>query len=305
MSFNVTILGSSSALPTSSRFPSAHVLNAHERLFLIDCGEGTQVQLRRFKQKLSRIDSIFISHVHGDHTLGIFGLISTLNLLGRKNELKIYAHASFEPVLKFNLNFFANDITFPINFITLKTRERGVIYSDPKIEVEAFPLKHRIPSTGFIFREKPKELNIKKELIEKYSISFKEIVLIKKGADLTLPNGEIIPNSNLTAEAVKPVSYAYCSDTMYSDSVAKSVTGVDVLYHEATFAHSLAQLAKATGHSTALQAAKIAAKAEVGKLIIGHFSSRYKHPEVLLSEARTVFPETYLAEDGLTFNIRK
>ncbi len=305
MPFTVTILGSSSALPTSTRFPSAHVLNAHERLFLIDCGEGTQVQLRRFKQKLSRVDSIFISHVHGDHTLGIFGLISTLNLLGRKNELNIYAHAAFEPVLKFNLNFFANEISFPINFNILKTRERGVIFTDSKIEVEAFPLKHRIPSTGFIFREQPKELNIKKELIEKYTISFKDIVLIKKGADLTLPSGEVIPNSNLTAEAAKPVSYAYCSDTMYSESVAESVKNIDVLYHEATFAHSLAQLAKATGHSTALQAAKIAAKAGVGKLIIGHFSSRYKHPEVLLNEARTIFPETYLAEDGLTISIRK
>lgn len=304
MPFTATILGSSSALPTSTRFPSAHVLNAHERLFLIDCGEGTQVQLRRFKQKLSRIDSVFISHVHGDHTLGIFGLISTLNLLGRKNELKIYAHAAFEPVLKFNLNFFANDISFPINFITLKTRERGVIYSDPKIEVQAFPLKHRIPATGFIFREQQKELNIKKELIERHSISFKDIVLIKKGADLTLPNGEVMPNCKLTEEPIKPVSYAYCSDTMYSESVAESVKNVDVLYHEATFAHSLAQLAKATGHSTALQAAKIAAKADVGKLIIGHLSSRYKHPEVLLNEARTIFPETYLAEDGLTVSIR-
>lgn len=303
MSFSVTVLGSSSALPTSTRFPSAHVLNAHERLFLIDCGEGTQIQLRRFKFRLARLNHIFISHLHGDHVLGLFGLISTLNLLGRKHELHIYAHEAIDPILQANINFFINDIAFPLTLHPLKTRQRGIIHSDKHIEVEVFPLKHRIPSLGYIFRETPREPNIRKDLVEKYAISIADILRIKRGEDYILPNGSIIPNRELTFNHHLPRSYAYCSDTMYTETIAERVQGVDLLYHEATFALSEAKLARATGHSTAQQAAQVALKANVKKLLIGHFSSRYKKPESLLSEARTIFPETYLAEDGLTIQI--
>lgn len=303
MPFSVTILGSSSALPTSTRFPSAHVLNAHERLFLIDCAEGTQVQLRKFRCKLSRINHIFISHLHGDHTLGLVGLISTFNLLGRKNELHIFAHEPLEPILNVNLNFFVNDLGFPINFHPIKTRQKGLLYSDHDIDVEVFPLKHRIPSSGFLFREKPKDPNIRKELVSKFNISIGDIVRIKGGEDLVLPNGDVIPNNELTFNATTPRSYAYCSDTMFFDSLAERVSGVDLLYHEATFGNRMEKLARQTGHSTAKQAAITAFNANAGKLVIGHFSSRYKNVEVLLNEAREIFPETYLAEDGLIFNV--
>ena len=303
MTFSVTVLGSSSALPTSQRFPSAHVLNAHERLFLIDCAEGTQIQLRRFGLKLSRIDNIFISHLHGDHVLGLVGLISTLNLLGRKNTLTIYAHAALQPILLQNLSFFVNDIQFTLEFRALDTKRNKVIFDDGKIIVESIPLKHRIASTGFIFREAEKQLNIKKEMIAQHDISLSEIFKIKKGADFIANSGRVIPNSELTFKASLPRSYAYCSDTKYFEKLADYVRGVDLLYHEATFGNDMLTMAKKTGHSTAEQAAMIAKSASVGKLMIGHFSSRYKSITNLLHEARSVFPNTVAANDGDTHTI--
>jgi ribonuclease Z len=303
VTFSVTILGSSSALPTSTRFPSAHVLNVHERLFLIDCAEGTQIQLRRYKQKMSRIEAVFISHLHGDHVLGLVGLISTLNLLGRKSELNIYAHAPLQPILNQNISFFVNDLQFPLHFHALDSKRKKVIFSDDKLTVESIPLKHRIASTGFIFRETPKLPNIKKDLIDYYSIPLSEIVKIKQGADFITPKGETIPNSVLTYKASPPRSYAFCSDTQFAEKISGMVEGVDLLYHEATFGNDLIKMAKGTGHSTAAQAATIAKTAKVKKLIIGHFSSRYKDITPLLSEARQIFPETIAAEDGLCIEI--
>lgn len=285
-------------MPTSNRFPSAHALNVHERLFLVDCAEGTQMQLRKFRLKLSRLDHIFISHLHGDHTLGLVGLISTLNLLGRKNELYIHAHASLEGILKPNVDFFVNDLNFPLRFMHLDSKRHKTILCDKNITVESFPLKHRIASNGFLFRETEKVSNIRKDMIEKYSIPLAQIVRIKQGDDFITPDGTTIPNADLTYTSSKPRSYAFCSDTSYTEKVIEPVTGVDILYHEATFDSSMAKMAKATGHSTAAQAATIAAKAHVKKLIIGHFSSRYKDVNPLLTEARNIFPETYLAEDG-------
>ncbi len=303
MTFSVTILGSSSALPTSQRFPAAHALNVHERLFLVDCGEGTQIQLRKYKQKISRLEHIFISHLHGDHVLGLVGLISTLNLLGRKTPLTIHAHAPLQPILDQNLKFFVNELKYSIEFRALDTKNRKVIFEDKTLTIEAIPLKHRIPSTGFIFREKPKKPNIRKELIEKYSIPLADIVKIKEGADFISADGRHIPNSDLTFVSSPPRSYAYCSDTKYFDSLAEMVQGVDLLYHEATFSKDMTKMARSTGHSTAEQAAKIAELAGVKKLVIGHFSSRYKDVEVLVNEARKVFAETYAAEEGLEFKI--
>ncbi len=301
MTFAVTILGSSSALPTSKRYPSAHVLNAHERLFLIDCGEGTQMQLRKYKFRLSRINSIFISHVHGDHSLGLFGLISTLNLLGRKQPLTIYAHESLKAILDQFIQFFVNDLLFPLNFIALNPRNHELIYEDDKITVESFPLKHRIASNGFLFKEKPKPPNIKKETIEQYGLTLADIVSIKNGNDYQSPEGSIIPNAELTYTANQPRSYAYCSDTKYFEALSVYVADVDLLYHEATFDQSLEQMAKTTGHSTAHQAAKIARLANAKKLVIGHFSSRYKEITPLLNEAKEIFPETFAANEGEVF----
>ena len=303
MTFSITILGSSSALPTAQRFPSAHVLNARERLFLIYCAEGTQIQLRRYKAKFSRIDSIFISHLHGDHVLGLVGLISTLNLLGRNKELTIYAHAPLEPILRQNINFFVDELMFPIRFISLDTKRSKVIYQQGDIVVESIPLKHRIASNGFIIREIVKYPNIKKELIEKYSIPLAEINRIKQGGDFETPEGRIIPHEVLTYYASLPRSYAYCSDTRFFEKLAPMVEGVDILYHEATFGNDMEKMAKATGHSTAAQAATIAKMAGAKKLIIGHFSSRYKDVSVLVEQARAIFPETYPANDGDVFDI--
>ncbi len=303
MTFSITVLGSSSALPTSNRFPSAHVLNVHERLFLFDCAEGTQIQLRKYKQKLSRLNHIFITHLHGDHVLGLIGLIATLNLLDRKHELNIFAHAPLEPILWQNINFFVNDLKYPIRFWTLDSKRRKTILEHDGYSVESFPLKHRIHSNGFIFRESDKQPNIKKEFVEKFSIPLAEIVRIKQGANFTTPEGIVIPNEELTYISSRPRSFAFLGDTVYLEKVAEIVRGVDLLYHEATFSSEHAKTAKQTGHSTAAQAAKIALQAGVDKLIIGHFSSRYKDVTPLLEEARQVFPETYLAHDGLQIEV--
>ena len=303
MTFSVTILGSSSALPTSTRFPSAHVLNAHERLFLIDCAEGTQMQLRRLHIKMSKINHIFISHLHGDHTLGLVGLISTFNLVGRKSDLHIYANAKLEENLTYNLNFFIEELTFKLIFHAVEQNKHQVIYDDGKIVVESLPLRHRVPATGFLFREKRGLPNIRKELIEKYSLSLAEISSIKNGSDLTLPDGQLIPNNDFTYYSSETRAYAYCSDTLYSERLVGLIRNVDLLYHEATFANDDIKLAKLTGHSTAGQAATIASKSGATKLIIGHFSSRYKNVDLILKEAKEIFENTIAAEDGQVIEV--
>jgi ribonuclease Z len=304
VTFSVTILGSSSALPTSTRFPSAHVLNAHERFFLIDCGEGTQIQLRKLRIKISRINCIFISHIHGDHTLGLVGLISTFSLLGRKSDLHIYAHKEFEDILNRSIDFYIDNLSFKLVFHPLGLK-RELIYEDKSITVESIPLKHRVPTCGFIFREKQQFPNIKKELIEKYNISLKDILKIKNGSDLEVPDSLSIPNSELTYNASIPRSYAYCSDTVFHKQIVKYLKNIDLLYHEATFAENELNLAKQTGHSTAAQAARIAKEAGVKQLLIGHFSSRYKNINLLVDEAKLIFPNTVGVEDGQVFEIQK
>lgn len=303
MTFSVTVLGSSSAMPTSTRFPSAHVLNAHERFFLIDCGEGTQMQLRRMHIKLSKINHIFISHLHGDHTLGLVGLISTFNLIGRKSDLHIYAHKELEKNLLYNINFFIDELNFKIVFHCLAPNRHQVIYDDKRITVESLPLKHRVASTGFLFKEKMALPNIRKELIGKYSLSLAEICAIKNGSDLTTADGVIVPNSDLTYNSSEPRSYAYCSDTVYREKLIEIIKDVDLLYHEATFANEDEKLAKLTGHSTAAQAATIAQKSGAKKLIIGHFSSRYKCISTLVEEAKAIFKNTIGVEDGMVLEI--
>jgi ribonuclease Z len=297
----LTILGSSSALPTSERFPSAHVLNAHERLFLIDCGEGTQMQLRRNRIRFGKINHIFISHLHGDHIFGIYGLLSSLSLMGRKTPLHLYAPANYRRILFSHLADFDIKLSFEIDFVPLSKNEPEQILDDKYLTVFAFPLEHRVPAFGFLFREKPADKNIIKEAIEKYNIPGVRIPSIKKGADYICEDGSVIQNSEITTPPPTQLSYAYCSDTKYFKRLSSFVKEVTLLYHDATFDKSLESLAATTGHSTSADAARTALAAGVGSLIIGHFSSRYKDPAILVEEAREIFPHTFQAVDGKSY----
>jgi ribonuclease Z len=299
----LTILGSSSALPTSERYPSAHVLNAHERLFLIDCGEGTQMQMRKNRIRFGKINHIFLSHLHGDHVFGLYGLLSTFSLMGRKSPLNLYAPESYDHILRSHLNDFDIHLDFEINFIPLSGKDPLLILDDKFITVVSFPLQHRIPCFGFLFREKESERKIIKEYIEKFSIPIVRIRSIKKGGDFVTEKGDVIKNDELTIPPPQPLSYAYCSDTKYFKRLSSYIKGVSMLYHEATFDKSKNELATMTGHSTSRDAATVAAEADAGALIIGHFSARYKDINILVEEARSVFPRTFAAIDGKTYDI--
>jgi ribonuclease Z len=299
----LTILGSSSALPTSERYPSAHVLNAHERLFLIDCGEGTQMQLRKSRIRFGKINHIFISHLHGDHVFGLYGLLSTFSLMGRKNPVHLYAPENYLEILHSHLNDFDIHLGFDIDFVPLSGNDAMQILDDKYLTVTSFPLQHRVPAFGFLFREKKTDRNIIKEKIEEYNIPTVRIPAIKKGEDFITPEGRVIMNEELTLAPTEPLSYAYCSDTRYFGRLASFVKGVSLLYHEATFDKTKDDLAHMTGHSTTIDAAKTALEANVKALIIGHFSARYKKVEILVAEARSVFPRTYAAIDGKSFEV--
>ena len=303
MPMKLTILGSSSALPTSERYPSAHILNVHERLFLIDCGEGTQMQLRKCRIRLGKINNIFISHLHGDHVFGLYGLLSTLSLMGREAPVNLYAPGNFQSMLQGHLRDFDINLNFDIDFTPLKGKDPARIYEDKYLTVTAFPLKHRIEAYGFLFREKPADRNIIKECIDKYEIPVIRIPAIKKGEDFITRDGMVIKNEDITVPPAEPLSYAYCSDTAYFSRLASFVKDVTLLYHEATFDKSLAELAKITCHSTTEDAAKTASKAGAKVLIIGHFSARYKDVSPLVDEAAAIFPRTIGAVDGTTYDI--
>lgn len=299
----MTILGSSSALPTSERFPTAHLLNANERFFLIDCGEGTQMQLRRYRIRLGKINHIFISHIHGDHTFGLFGLISSFSLLGREETLHIYGPEPLEEMLLEHLKYFGKDPGFDLAFHRIQCRRSARIYEDRNVEVHSLPLIHRVPCCGFLFREKPRDRNIIKEKITEYNIPVRQIVAIKQGADLILPDGKVIANAELTLPPRAPRSYAYISDSRPNDELLPLIRNVDILFHEATFLHEHEKLAYETFHSTSFQAADIAKKAAAGRLLIGHFSSRYKKLEEFETEAREIFPDTFAVNDGDVFEV--
>jgi len=301
----LTILGSSSALPTSGRYPSAHVLNAHERLFLIDCGEGTQMQLRKTKIRFAKINHIFISHLHGDHVFGLYGLLSTFSLMGRTSPIHLYAPENYDTILKSHLSDFDINLSFEIDFIPLSGKNPVKILDEKYLTVTSFPLKHRIPAFGFLFREKISDRNMIKECIGKYNIPPVRIAAIKKGGDFITADGRIIKNEDITLPSRDPLSYAYCSDTKYFKRLSSFVREVSVLYHEATFDKTKADLAELTGHSTTIDAAKTALDAHAGSLIIGHFSARYKEIAFLVDEARTIFPQTFPAIDGKTYEIGK
>ena len=286
--FELHILGCGSALPTTRHFPTSQILNVRDKLFMIDCGEGAQLQFRKSRLKFSRLNHIFISHLHGDHCFGLLGLISTLNLLGRTAELHIHSPQGLEELLKPMLDFFNHQMTYPVVFHAFETKEPTLVYEDRSLTVTTIPLRHRMPTCGFLFAEKPRPNHIIREMIDFYQIPVYELNRIKNGADYVTPDGETIPNSRLTRPSDPPRSYAYCSDTLPLASVVEQVRGVDMLFHEATFVEEDAARAKETYHTTASQAASIAREAGVKRLLVGHFSARYDNEELLLEQRNTL-----------------
>lgn len=303
--FELTILGTSSALPTLTRYPTAHVLNVRERFFLIDCGEGTQIQLRKCSIKFSRINHIFISHLHGDHYFGLIGLLSTFALLGRQSDLHIYSHSELPELLKPQLEFLKEESTFNIVWHPLNFKRQQIIVDNEYVRVTSFPVKHRIPCCGFRFDEMPKESNIRKEKIEEYSIPVRAIHRIKKGDNFVTKAGQVIPNAELTFPKHKLRSYAFCTDTAYLPELSEILQNVDLLYHEATYDQTLEKQAEHTFHSTSLQAAMLAKASNAQQLIIGHFSARYKNTDFLVDEAKTVFENTIAAVEGMTISLNQ
>lgn len=301
--FEVNILGCGSALPTTRHNATSQVVNIREKLFMIDCGEGTQVQLRKSRLKFSRLNHIFISHLHGDHCFGLMGLISTFGMLERTADLHIYSHPDLKTLLNPHLDFFCKGMPYKVIFHDINPAERKVIFEDRSLTVETVPLRHRLPTCGFLFREKPTPNHIIREMTDFYKVPLYMMNRIKNGEDFVTDDGSVIPNSRLTTPSDPPRSYAYCSDTSYIPNITEQIQNVDVLFHEATFTDSEKARAKATQHSTARQAADIALKANAGQLIIGHFSARYENEECLLNEAREIFPNTVLANENLRIEI--
>ena len=295
MSTYLTILGYNSAIPTVKSAPTAQFLEMEERCFLIDCGEGTQVQLRKAKAKFSKINHIFISHLHGDHVFGLPGLISSFRLLGRETPLHVYGPKGIKEMMETIFRITETHQGFEVVFHELSSKKSEKVFEDNRVEVFTIPLDHRIYCNGYLFKEKPKERHLNMQEISKYpEIEICDYHNLKRGKNIQLSDGYILKNENLTKPAEPSVSYAFCSDTRYFESIIPIIKNVDVLYHEATFLHDLKKMADYTGHTTALEAAKIARKANVKKLILGHFSNRYNDLSVFLNEACEIFPETYL-----------
>lgn len=298
---NLTILGCYAATPRTFTNPTSQVLEINNRLFLIDCGEGTQVQLRKNKVKFSAINQIFISHLHGDHLYGLIGLVSTFNLLNRNNSLTIYGPVGVKEIIKLQLKLSNSWPQYELNFVELSSTESELIFEDDKVTVKTIPLKHRVYTNGFLFQEKRKERKLNIDKVQEYEIETCYYQNIKNGKDITLDDGRVIPNEVLTFDPPEPKSYAFCSDTMYSESIVPIIKEVNVLYHESTFLDSEEHLAEKTMHSTAKEAARIALKANVGQLVLGHYSTRYASIELFKEEAQTVFKNTILGDDGAYF----
>ena len=301
--FTLTILGCSSATPTSERNPTAQLLNHGENLFLIDCGEGTQVSLRRMHIHFQRIKHIFISHLHGDHFYGLIGLVSSMHLLGRTKPLHIYGPPMLREILDMQLLASQTTLLYPLEFHATQAETPEIIFEDKQITVSSFPLLHRIPTTGFLFREKPYERRLRKDMLTLLKIPVHLIPRLRAGEDYTAADGTVYPNETLTLEAPAPRTYAFCSDTAYYEQIIPVIEGASLLYHETTFMNDREANATDKFHATTGQAATIAVKAGVKKLLIGHYSARYDDLQPLLDEARAVFPETELTVDGSIFEI--
>ena len=303
MSIAVTILGNSSAKPTATGHPSAQVVNVNEQYFLVDAGEGVQRQMARRGISPLKLRAVFLSHLHGDHMYGLFPLLSTLGLYGRRTPLRIYAPRPFGEMLECFLRLCETNLPYTPEWVEVDTTKHQIIFENDTTEVWSLPLRHRIPTAGYLFRQKEPALNVKKYAIERYDLTVGQIVQAKRGEDVVLDSGEVLSNDAITYRPYGALSYAYCSDTNYSARLARMVEGVDVLYHEATYAADMRKTAKERGHSTTEDAAKVAKMAGAGRLLIGHFSSRYKDLSLLLGEAREVFPATDIAAEGETFLI--
>ena len=301
--FKVHILGCGSALPTLKHNSSAQVVEVRGKLFLLDCGEGTQVFLRRSHISFAKLQAVFITHLHGDHCFGLIGLISTLGLLGRTAPLHVYAPVELESLLQTQMKLFCYGLDFEVVFHAVDTTRNQVIFEDRSLTIETIPLEHRIPCCGYLFRERPSLPHIRREAIDFWHIPLSQINNIKQGADWMTPEGEIIANQRLTTPADAPRSYAYCSDTRYIPTLHELLENVNLLYHESTYDTANRERANQYWHSTARDAAVVARDAHVHRLLLGHYSARYEDEEKLLNEAREVFPESYLTDEGMTFDV--
>ncbi|RKR11959.1 RNAse Z [Flavobacterium sp. 90] len=297
----LTILGCYAATPRTLTNPTSQVLEIKNKMFLIDCGEGTQVQLRKNKIKFSKINHVFISHLHGDHLYGLIGTISTFSLLGRTTDLHIYGPKGIKELILLQLKLTESWTTYSLFFHELESKESEVIFEDQKVIVRTIPLKHRVYTNGFLFQEKPGDRKLNVEAVQHYNIHTAYYQKIKGGGNVTLDDGTVIENEKLSFDPIPSLSYAFCSDTVYTEDIIPIIKDVDVLYHESTFLESEAALAKKTLHSTAIEAAKIAQKANAKHLILGHYSTRYDGIERFKEEAETVFPNVLLGNDGVSF----
>lgn len=301
--FKIRILGCGSALPTLKHFASSQIIEVRDKTFMVDCGEGTQIQVRRARIHFNKILAIFITHLHGDHCFGLIGLISTLGMLGRTAPLHIYAPKELGPILKLQMDFFCNGLEYEVTFHEVDTSVMGIVYEDKSVIVKSIPLNHRIACCGYMFSEKPTLPHIRRDMIDFYRIPECYRNNIKNGADWITPEGEVIPNNRLTEPAAAPRSYAYCSDTKYLPELYKLVYGVNLLYHEATYCSENENRASLYYHSTAKQAATVALNAKAKSLLLGHFSARYDNENAILNEARNIFPNTYLANEMSVFDV--
>lgn len=302
MKFEVTILGNNSAFPAYGRFPTSQVVNYDDHLFMIDCGEGTQVRLSQFRIKRSRIDHIFISHLHGDHVYGLPGLLNSYAHMGREKPMYIYGPKGIRMLIDTVLRLSSSIVNYEIVYKELDHTDKIKVFENGSLRVYAFPMKHRVPTYGYLFEERKEKVNLSKEAIDKYGLTIRDIHALKAGEETIVVEGVQIKAEDVLIKAPRR-SYAYCSDTVFDTDLVPWIKGVDLLYHEATFMHDLEHKAEFSKHSTALQAGMIARLAEVGKLIIGHFSSRYKDVEPLVEEARESFPEVASADEGTVFTI--
>ncbi len=305
MKFETTILGCGSATPTMRHQPTSQLVEHNGHYLLFDCGEGTQLQLRRYSLKFQKINHIFITHTHGDHCLGLPGLISTMHLLGRTRPLHIYSAPELKEAVDLQLRVSHSRLRFELEWHATDPVNPSVLLESKAFTVSGFPLVHRVPCTGFLITENDKPRHMRAECIDKYDIPFVRIRQIKQGADFVMADGKIIPNSELTFDPDPPRSYAFCTDTAYSIRTAEYIRGVDVVYHESTFLEGMAERASETFHSTARQAAKVASQAGAGQLVLGHYSARYRCFTPFLEEAKTEFDNTILATEGLTISIGK
>lgn len=301
--FRVHILGCGSALPTLKHNPSSQIVEIRGKCFLIDCGEGTQTQLRRSKIKFTRISAVFISHVHGDHCFGLIGMVSTFGMLGRTAPLHIYAPAGFSNIMKMQIDFFCRDLEYEVVFHDVDTNAKNIIYEDRSLTVETVPLSHRVPCCGFIFREKQTLPHILRDMTDYYKVPVSQFNNIKNGTDWVDEEGNVIPYTRLTTPSESARSYAYCSDTKYLPMLYECLKNISVLYHESTYSEEDETMAKMYFHSTAAQAAQVASDANVGKLVLGHYSARYEDENRLLEEAKNIFPNTVLSDEGLIIEI--